>query len=119
MQGSQYLTTRKNLTPEKFWRSTIGDVLARNATLSCDRSPQGQGFSTIGVGLCSDSDLQLTHREDAMDMRYVDPLRPVPPPTPEHWSYTILKELLVLGLILLSIVTGAFSWAFVEADLFM
>jgi hypothetical protein len=54
-----------------------------------------------------------------MDMRYVDPLRPVPPAAAEHWTYTILKELLVLGLILLSIVTGAFSWAFVEADLFM
>jgi hypothetical protein len=52
-----------------------------------------------------------------MDMRYVDPLRPVPPPA--HWTDTMLKELLVLGLILLSIFTGAFSWAFVEADLFM
>jgi hypothetical protein len=52
-------------------------------------------------------------------MRYVDPLRSVTPALASHWTYTLLKELLILGLILLSIVTGTFSWAFVEANLFM
>jgi hypothetical protein len=54
-----------------------------------------------------------------MDRRYVDPLRRLAPAPAEHWTYAMLKDLLVLGLILLSIVTGVFSWAFVEADLFM
>jgi hypothetical protein len=57
--------------------------------------------------------------EDPMDRHYADPIHPDPASTDRRSVTAILTDVLILGLVLLSMLTGVFSWAFVEADLFM
>jgi hypothetical protein len=97
-----------------------GGISVGNTTLSCDHALIRQGFSTIMGGTISRSQPHFTPLEEPMDRRYADPIRPDDPASTDHRSVTaILTDVLILGLVLLSMLTGVFSWAFVEADLFM